>query len=340
MAAGKDAVSRKRMKGYLFGLVGVIIFIALGGCQISRSKPPLDEIDVQLKWVHQAQFAGFYMAQEKGYYAEENLNVTLHEGGPEVDLFQRIISGAVDFAVVSPEDLLVKLGQGEPLTAIAVIYRQNPMAFVAMEGSGISRPADILGQTVAVAPDGIVQFRALMNRLDLDLDQIEFAEYDYAYGAFIAGEVDVTEAYATGGIIRLRDQGHALNVIWPDDYGVHFYADTLVARDDFLAENPQLTIRFLRATLRGWQEALGNTLDAVEMTMKYTQESDPDVQRQMLEASIPLVHTGRNYPGWMEKSTWQSMYEVLHEEGMLDAPFSVGEIYTMQFIEEVYKRDE
>lgn len=326
------------IKAFLWILCVVLLMGMLAGCAGSPTAPEQDTVDVQLKWVHQAQFAGFYVAQEKGYYEEENLAVSLHEGGPDVDLFQQVLSGAVDYAVVSPEDLLVKRGQGEPLTAIAVIYRQNPMTFVAMEGSGIKRPADILGQTVAVAPDGIIQFRALMNRLDLDLDQIEFGEYDYAYGSFIAGEVDVTEAYATGGIIRLHNQGYALNVIWPDDYGVHFYADTLVARDEFIAKNPQLTTRFLRATLRGWQEAMGNGWEAVEMTMKYAQESDPEVQRQMLEASIPLVHTGKNYPGWMEKNIWQSMYEVLHEEGMLDASFPVDEVYTMQFVEEVYER--
>ncbi len=85
-------------------LSGLLIF----GC--GRSQPPKapDEVKLQLKWLHQAQFAGFYMAQEKGYYAKENIKVTFLEGGQDVDIAGSVISGKADFGVVSPEEILIR----------------------------------------------------------------------------------------------------------------------------------------------------------------------------------------------------------------------------------------
>jgi NitT/TauT family transport system substrate-binding protein len=314
----------------------LVVLFLMGACSGLRSQPP-DEVDVQLKWVHQAQFAGFYMAKEEGYYAEENLGVSFQAGGPEVDVLERITSGEVDFAVYSPEDLLIGRSKGKKLVAVAVIYRRNPMAFVSQQGSGIKKPGDLDGSSIAVASDGIVQFNALLKRLGLDVDQMKLAEYDYDYAGFKAGEVDVTEAYATGGMIRLQNQGYDLNVIWPDDYGIHFYGDTLITTEEFIEEKPGVVIRFLKATLRGWQEAMGNPDRAVEATLKYAADADPSVQRQMLEASVPLVHTGNDYPGWMEGEIWGGMYGTLLEEEMLDAPFAVENVYTMKFLKNIYE---
>ena len=317
----------------------LIVLFLISACSGSGSQE-LDEVDVQLKWVHQAQFAGFYMAQEQGFFAEKNLDVSLQAGGPEVDVLEKIISGEVDFAVYSPEDLLVARSQGKPLVAVAVLYRRNPMAFVSLQESGIKKPKDLVGNSVAVAPDGRVQFNALLKKMDLDAAQMDLVEYDYDYEGFKAGKVDVTEAYATGGMIRLQNQGYDLNVIWPDDYGIHFYGDALITTEGYLDEKPGVVTRFLQATLRGWQEAMGNAGVAVEATLRYASDADSTVQMQMLEASVPLVHTGENYPGWMKEDIWRGMYETLLEEGMLDDPFTVEKAYTMQFLKDIYEDTE
>lgn len=313
-----------------------ILFPVLTSCSGAVSQPPPEKVEVQLKWFHQAQFAGFYVAQQEGYYQEANLDVNLIQGGPEVDVLARLASGEVEFAVYSPEDLLVERSTGEPLVAIGVIYRRNPMAFVSLQGKGITRPSDLEGKSVAVAPDGLVQFNALVRKMALDPERIHMADYDYSYASFVKGAVDVTEAYATGGMIRLRNQGYDLDIIWPDDYGIHFYADTLITTEEIAENNPEVVTRFLRSTLRGWQEAMGNTDQAVEATMKYADDSEPKIQVQMLKASVPLVHTGDDYPGWMEHEIWRGMYERLWEEGMLEDSFALKNAYSMQFLKDVY----
>ena len=148
--------------------------------------------------------------------------------------------------------------------------------------------------------------------------------------------MDVTAAFSTGGLIRLRQEGLKLNLIWPSDYGIHFYSDTLVATDETIKEKPDLVTRFLRATLKGWQDAIGNSEEAVATTMKYARVKDPQFQTAMMEGLLPLVHTGEDQIGWMKPAVWQGMYDVLLEQKILNAPFEVNQAYTMRFLEEIY----
>ena len=321
-------------------LISVVLLLAsmiLASCGTQEVTEP-DEVTVQLKWVHQAQFAGFYMAQKRGYYQEENLAISFVEGGSGIDTLGQIVTGEADFAVSAPEDISMQRSLGKPIVAIATIYRRSPIVFVALADSGIQRPADFLGRTVAVAGpvDLELQLEAMMSKLGLDISQVEVVPHSYDLTQFYDGEVDVTAVYATGGLIRMRQASHEANLIWPSDYGVHMYSDTLIANDQMIAENPDLVTRFLRATLRGWHEAIEDPQAAVEITLEYAKEADPELQTRMMEASLPLVHTGEDQIGWMRAEVWQGMHDILLEQGLLDGPVDLDQVYTMEFLQSIY----
>ncbi|MDZ7843462.1 MAG: ABC transporter substrate-binding protein [Anaerolineales bacterium] len=312
----------------------LFISLLMGGCS---QQEPRDQVILQLKWFHQAQFAGFYVAQEQGYYEEENLDVIFLEGGPEVDVLEQVQSGNADLGIYSPEDILIARGQGQPLVALAVIYQLNPMVFVSLEEGEIHHPADLLGRTISLAPGGEIQFQAMMKKLDLELDRVEIKPFSYDYESFYTGEVDVIEAYATGGLIRIHQQGLDVNTIWPGDYGVQFYSDTLFTTAERITGQPDLLERFLRASLKGWQDTIEDQSAAVEITLRYAKEADPDLQAQMLNASIPLIHTG-DYPlGWMDHDRWRGMHDTLLDQGLLDQPVDLTEVYTNRFLEAIYE---
>ena len=314
----------------------------LFGCGKSQPLKSPEEVKLQLKWVHQAQFAGFYMAQEKGHYAKENIKVTFLEGGQGIDSSESVISGKAYFGVVAPEDVLIKRSQGAPLTAIAAIYRRSAVVYLSMADSGIIRPADLLGKKVAAAGtagairDFEFQFYALMKKLGLDSKKLKIVTYDPDYVTFYKGEVDVTAAFATGGLIKMRQKGLKLNLIWPSDYGIHFYSDSLATTDRLISEKPDLVTRFLRATLRGWQDAIDDYKQAVTVTLKYAQIKDLELQTAMMEAMLPLVHTGEDRIGWMKAEVWQGMYQILLEQRLLARPFDVNQAYSLRFLKEVY----
>ena len=312
----------------------------LAACRPQEVEKPSEEVTVQLKWIHGTQFAGFYVAQERGYYAEENIEVTFVEGGAGIDRTEQVVTGKADFGVQAAEEILVQRSQGKPVVAIATIYRRNPVVFVALADSGIERPADFLGRTAAIGgSDAELPLEAMMKRLGLDIHQVEVVPYSYDRTSFYNGDVDINMAYATVSLIRMRQEGYEVNVIWPSDYRVHMYGDTLITTDQLTGENPDLVTRFLRATLRGWREAIENPEEAVTITLKYAKEADAELQTQMMEASVPLIHTGEDHIGWMRAEVWEGMHDMLLEQGILGEPLDLDEVYTMEFLQKAYGRE-
>ncbi|MEW6186162.1 MAG: ABC transporter substrate-binding protein [Thermodesulfobacteriota bacterium] len=322
----------------------VMLFLSLpcfSACKPASPPRPPEEVRLQLKWIHQAQFAGFYMAREKGHYAREGLKVTFLEGGPGIDNAGNVLSGKADFGVLSPEDLLIHRGHGDPLTALAAIYRRSAVVFVAQSDSGIEKPSDFIGRTVAAKGERgtlefYLQFLAMMDKLGIDTKRIKIVPFDSEYKGFLKGEVQVTPCYATAGLIKLRGQGLKLNLIRPDDYGVHFYSDILVAAEGLIDKNPDLVLRFVRASLRGWQEVVEDYTRAVQVVLHFTEQKNLELQTAMMEAMLPLVHTGEDHLGWMKPEIWQGMADLLAKEGFIKKSFNVAPAYSLRFIHELY----
>jgi len=318
--------------------------VVLAGCTQREDPLPMDEITLQLKWLHQSQFAGFYLAQEKGYYANERLKVKFLEGGLNVEVVGSLLSGKADFSVVSSEFVLVgRQKKKAPIVALAAIYRRSAVVFAAMEESGIMTPADFVGKTIAALgkaesnSEFEYQLYAMMKRLGVDTSQMRLVPYDPSYASFYTGDVDITAAYYTAGVIHIRNKGHKINLIWPNDYGIHVYSDTLITTEQMVEQKPELVERFLRASLHGWRDAVGDPEEAVTATMKYANIKDRKLQSDMLTALIPLVHTGQGNVGWMEAGVWRQMHQVMVDQKVLDQPVKdLSKVYTTRFLESVY----
>jgi len=319
----------------LLVLLSLIISLVMAAC--SPGKQELTPLTLQLKWVHQAQFAGFYAAAEQGYYQEEGIDITLQPGGVGIDIVEEVTSGRADVGLIGPEHIIISRSQGVPIRAIATTYRNNPFVLVSLPDSGITRPADLLGKTVNVdGIDGMIQVRALFSKLGLDLAQVNIIDYSYDLQPFWEGDIDATPAFAAGSLIPIKQQEPDVNLIWPIDYGIHLYSDTLFTLDETIQAQPDLLLRFLRASLRGHVYALENPQEAAEISFSYAEVKDLELQRAMLDASIPLVYTGEDEIGWMQDAVWQGMLDILLEQGFIENNIKVQDVYTMQFLEAVY----
>ena len=320
-------------------LAVLALAVVIGTC----TTVALDEVTVQLKWIHQAQFAGFYLAEAEGFYEEEDISVTFLPGGIGIDIVDALLSGDAQFSVIGADSILVSVGEGTPITAISTIYRINPFILVAFSDSGIVTPFDFVGKTVtATSGYDNVQFEAMLNNLGIALEAVHTVPYQYDNSPFINGEVDVTISFAAGSLIGLKkDVGdRPINLIWPDDYGVHFYSDTITVANQLLEENPGLILRFLRATLKGHRHALVDPEAAIDATMNYATNPDRALQTDMLDASIPLIHTGEDEIGWMRPDRWQGMYDTLFAQGFFPNPFPIEFAYTLRFLQEIYHGSE
>lgn len=323
----------------------VLFLFFIQGCTAPIEQGGADKVRVQLKFKHQAQFAGLYWALEKGYYQEENLEVEFIEGGRGIDLVAPVVSGEAQFGIASSDLILARRSEGIPVTAIAAIYRRSAATYVSRKGSGIVRPHDMVGKKVAVysknAKEYEFQLKAMLTRLNLDISQIELVDLDHQYEKFITGEVDITGAYVTGGALRLENKGVKLNYIWPSDYGIDFYSDTLFVNDSLLENDSDLILRFLRATLKGWNGAIRNSEQAVDITIKFAAIKDKKLQTAMMDAQHPLIYTGEDHIGWMSKRVWSGMNTILFDQGVIDTPITdINSVYTMRFLNSIYGNNE
>jgi NitT/TauT family transport system substrate-binding protein len=298
-------------------------------------------VRIQLKWVHQAQFAGCYAALEKQFYKNLGLDVALIEGGPGKNQTQALLDGKADFCISSPEDLLMHRSRDEPVSAVAAIYRKSAVVFLSKTGSGIQKPGDFAGKVIAAESNqGIsdfrLQFDALMENLGVDRGTMTLVPYDTEYKGFISGQTDITPAYFTGGLIKLRAMGLKVNIIYPGDYRVRFYSDILMTTHKRIQEDPDLVQDVVLATMKGWKYAIDHIDESVPMIMKHARIKDAGLQRNMLEAAVPLINTGTDRLGWMTLAEWQHMYKILLDQDILTAPVAELErVFTNRFLEKL-----
>lgn len=176
----------------------------------------------------------------------------------------------------------------------------------------------------------------MMTRLGLDPGSVEQVDIGFDLAPFFSGEVDILPGFVNFDLLTAREQGHDVNLIFPEDYGVHLYGYTLFTSERQIGENPDLVLRFLRATLRGWRWAIENPAEAGPHVLFYDPALDPDYQMAVLEASVPLVNTGEDQIGWMQEEMWAGMQEMLLEQDILTHAVDLDKVYTMRFLQEIY----
>ena len=314
-------------------ILAVVLLIA--ACSL-KPTPALTPVTVQLSWTHQAQFAGFYAAEQKGYYAEEGLAVTFIEGGPTTSARETVLDGSTIFGVLGADEAILARAEGDPLRAIAAVYRRSPRVYIALAESGIRTPSDFVGKTVSVNVNGLPLLRTMMQRVGISAEQYRSVDNTPDLQALYSGDVDVRSVYLTNEVISARSAGYENNVIYPDDYGIHNYADTIVTTDETIAASPDLVLGFLRATLKGWTFAVENPTAIAPMVRAYAPQADAALETAKMTASIPLVNTGEDYIGWMKAEIWAGMEQTMREQGVLTLPLDVTQVYTMQFLNKVY----
>jgi NitT/TauT family transport system substrate-binding protein len=326
---------RKRFFQFMSWTVFASISIMACGAKVTPAA--LTPITVQLAWTHQAQFAGMYIADQLGYYSGEGLAVTFLQGGPQVDKLAPVLDGKAQFSTASADELILARSEGKPLQAVATIFRRSPIVFISLADKGITRPQDFVGKTISVPANILLSLRAMMDKVGIAPDQYTVVTLPSDLNKFASGNPPVWGVFSIGFVVVIEQAGYEINMIYPGDYGVHFYADTLFTNDDLISTNPDLVLRFLRATFKGWTYAVENPTEVPAMVQKFKPEADAAIELARMTASLPLINTGEDYIGWMRPEIWSGMEQSLREHDILSVPLDLTELYTMQFLEEIYK---
>jgi NitT/TauT family transport system substrate-binding protein len=142
--------------------------------------------------------------------------------------------------------------------------------------------------------------------------------------------------YANIQPIITRRAGYAVNLVFPDDYGVHFYGDCIFTTDELVDTNPDLARRFLRASLKGWNYAVENAAEIGPLVARYNPNADVEIETDSMFASQPMINTGEDHIGSMKPEVWVAMEATLRQNGAITGSIDPTAAYTLQFLREIY----
>ncbi|WP_404418908.1 ABC transporter substrate-binding protein [Marinospirillum sp.] len=317
-----------------------LAFAALWLFFISPAQQPASnspkKLRMALVWVPNPQFAGFFLAQELGLYAEEGLEVEFLPYQTNESVHQQLVSGKADLGIDSPDQVLIARGQGDPLLALAAIFRISPIAFASHARLDVHHPRDLEGLKVGVLPDGTSTLMdALLAENGLPLDAIERVPMNYELDAFLAGELDVIPIYITDEPFLLDARDLDYNLLLPQNHGVDSYGDILMTTEDFVADNQDAAGAFVRASLKGWRFMIEQPDHSLELLQDYMHPlyANPEHQQYLMKHSAPLIHSGLGPLGWMEANHWQRLYEALQRQGLIEQPVDTRQVFTNRFLD-------
>jgi ABC-type nitrate/sulfonate/bicarbonate transport system substrate-binding protein len=298
-----------------------------------------EQVCVQLKWLHQAQFAGFYVAKEKGYYMAEGLDVSFREGGATTDWQQQMRDGDCPVGITNAYEIVRARSNDIPVKALAAVAQVSPIVWFSLRESGIRDPRQFRDKRVVMVPTGEIHLKGMLQKVGVDIEDVHIVPFSLDMTPLYRGEVDVWSGYHTNLVTRAEEEGHELNVIHPVNYGVQIYDDVIYARQGVIESRPDLLEGFLRATLRGWEEAVRNPDHAVEHTMRYSRNGDQGHERRLLRRTIPYVHTGEVPIGWMEHDVWRDICRLTFRVKLIDRCVATGDIFTDRFLKLIYDEE-
>lgn len=313
-------------------ILGLFAYLRLSSNQ-KKSVETTSKVTVQLKWINQAQFAGFYFAKESGMYKKVGLDVELVPGGPEISPIQSVVTGSSQFGIIGADQILLAREKGVPIVAVAVIYKDNPVAFASLEKSNITKPSDFKGKTLAMVygKDEEITCRALLDRESISRDQIKEVPLTFDLSQITTGKVDVQVVYEMNEPVLLNQKGFDISLVKPRDYGINSYSDTLFTTEAMIRDNPGLVDKFVKATVNGWKESFNNQKISVDYIMDSNSTLNRDHQTKFLELSQPLI-MGDGKVGESQQSNWESMQDVLIRYQVMKNKIDISKAFTNRFI--------
>jgi len=281
----------------------------------------VDDVRLQLQWVAQAQFAGYFVAKDLGFYEQECLNVTILEGAVEIVPQTVLATGGAEFGIAWVPKALVSREQGADIVNIAQVFERSGTLEVSFKSSGIEKPEDWAGKKVGNWGFGN-EYELTAAIAKFNVPDVELVGQSFDMLALLNGDLDAAQAmiyneYAqvleavnpeTGELYQPED----LNVIDFNDLGTAMLQDAIWVNRDWIetAGNEDIAKRFLRASFRGWIHCLDNFDQCVEVVLDNGSTLGESHQQWQLNEILGLIFPNANGIGVMNQALWDQTVEV------------------------------
>lgn len=324
----------------LIMVVIVLCLVALTGCGTSPTPPPAaspTEVTLAMGYIPNVQFAPFYVAANKGYFADENLDIEF-DYGMETDLLNLVGTDALQFAVASGDQVILARGQGLPVVYVMTYFQKFPVAVVSLEDVPLQEPADLVGRSVGIPGlwgASYIGWLALLYSEGIEEQEIPLQSIGYTQVASLTeGQVDAAVVYAANEPVQLRQAGYDPHIIYVADY-MNLVSNGIITNEKTIAERPELVDGLVRAVLRGIQYTIDHPQEAFEICLEYVPEAggeNRETQMAVLEESIKFWRSERL--GYSDPSAWEISQKFMLEVGLAQTETDVEEMFTNQFIVE------
>ena len=314
--------------------------VGIGDCE------SVDSVSLQLQWLTQAQFAGYYAAADEGIYERYCLDVEIREGGVDIAPHQQLASGAVDFAVSWVPKALVPREEGMDIVNVAQVFQRSGTLQVSWADAGIDGPADLAGKVVGNWGWGN-EFELLAGSRKAGLDpssDYELVQQSFDMLALLNGEIDAAQAMiyneyaqmleATNPATGKRVTADDLSIIDWNDEGTAMLNDAIWADGTRLgnADYADITTRFVAASLEGWMYCRDNSADCVEIVLNNGSSLGASHQAWQMNEINGLIWPSPDGAGVMDEGLWAQTVDVATSQGILASAPDSG-AYTTQYAE-------
>ena len=208
---------------------------------------------MQAAWINDAEFAGYFIGIDEGYYTDEGLDLTYLSGGPDVIPESTIIANRADLALTTPDTTIKAIAeQGAPFKIIGAQYQKNPIGIVSLVSNPINEPKDLIGKTLAVPPVNVISVNAMLSLNGIDPASVNIVPYAYDPTPLIKGEIDASLDFTTNVPYTISQQGVEATSFLLYDFGFTIYNDTVVVTEETLSTKRNELVSWLRASRKGW----------------------------------------------------------------------------------------
>jgi len=296
-------------------------------CSGAFAEDALRSVNLQLKWDHQFQFAGYYAAQWKGFYAEEGLDVTFTPRvNPDKSLKTvhiELAEGRADFAIGGP-DLLQYVDAGYPFVLLSSLYQRSPFSFVVLDQSDIFSVADLYQSCIGTTHDfGEMELKTLFLKEGFQLEGVNWGEFKFGLESLIDNSCPVVITYGVSAKWAAKEKDLKVRELKSEHFGIQFYGDVLYTRELLATQEPQFVEAFRKASMKGWQYALDHPNEIARMIDQKLNRVfiyKDNFEYNILSADEIRILT--NYPitqlGHSNYERWKKIQSYLYEIGVVE----------------------
>ena len=318
-------------------MMGALLLAPGGGPAAQAAAPEKVSATLRLDWVPGAHHIGPLLAAKRGYYAEEGIDLRVQPGKGSGLTVQAVASGHDLFGFADAGLMAVAASKGAPLVMVANISPTGPSGIITL-GRKLASPKELEGKTVGVAAGdaSFAPFPAVAKKHGLAASSYKQVTVEPAAKApvLLEKKVDAIPGFRFGDYLRVFTQNKEAKITLYSEWGVNALGNGYLVATSLVKTKPDLVRRFVKATMRGWQDALRDPDAGIAALM----EAFPDTNREFAKRGLPLVvehmrseaTTGKPL-GWMAEADWKSTLEVMKDRGLEgDRPASA--YYTNEFV--------